>query len=65
MHVGVASGRRWLRWGSALNSHYDGTPARFVPEAGRIEWAGLLFVATSPPSTARLQVFHMVLLAAC
>ena len=65
MHVGVAGGWRWLRWGSAQHSRYDGTPASFVAAGDQIEWAALLFVATSPPSTARLQVFHMVLLAAC
>ena len=45
MSVGVASGWRWLRWGSAQRSRYDVTPARFVPAEGQIEWAGLLLVA--------------------
>ena len=47
MHVGVASGWRWLRWGSEQYSRNDGTPARFVPAGGQIEWTGLLFVATA------------------
>ncbi len=47
MQVGVASGWRWLRRGSAQHSRYDVRPARFVPEGGQIEWVGLLFVATA------------------
>ena len=49
MHVGVAGGWRWLRWGSAQHSRYDGTPARLVAAGDQIEWAAFLFVATSPP----------------
>ena len=47
MQVGVASLWRWLRWGSAQHSRYDGTRARVVPAGGQIEWAGLLLVATA------------------
>jgi hypothetical protein len=47
MRVGVASVWRWLRLGSAQDYSYDGTPARFVPAGGQIEWAGLLLVATA------------------
>jgi hypothetical protein len=47
MQVGVASGWRWLRRGSARHPGYEVTPARFVPAGGQIQWAGLLLVATA------------------